>query len=225
MRPCGPPSPTPGEACGEPELRYLSGSLDEAIEVVDAESPSSRTCCAGHGRGGAVLEGFGMTVAPGEVVALVSPSGSGELDGGRPDGPPFRPRFRASLAGREGMYGTSAWRELRANVSLVDQTALSLQHLDPGERAVSAAGGERRAEVMQAVERAGLSDFVVGLPRRARHDGGRGRPQLSAGGGNAWRSRGRCWPTRPCWCWTRRRTAPQVSSQRSGLHVLRVKNC
>ena len=52
--------------------------------------------------------------------------------------------------------------ELRANVSLVDQAAFRLQHLDPGKRAIGVTHADEAA-VTRAVERAGLGDFVVGL--------------------------------------------------------------
>ncbi len=133
----------------------------------------------GHGRGGAVLEDFGMTVAPGEVVALVGPSGGGKsmvadlivrhLD---PDS------GRVLLDGRD--VRDIGLAELRANVSLVDQAAFvfSTSILENVRYARPYAD---EAAVMRAVERAGLGDFVAGLPDGLGTVVGEDGRQLSAG--------------------------------------------
>ncbi|MYE95055.1 MAG: ABC transporter ATP-binding protein, partial [Gemmatimonadetes bacterium] len=161
-----------GIATARVSLRRVHELLDEPIEVTDAESPAAlgrvrgelvfADVSCGHGRGGAVLEGFGMTVAPGEVVALVGPSGGGKstvadlivrhLD---PDS------GRVLLDGRDVRDISLA--ELRTHVALVDQAAFVF-NTSILENVRYARPDADEAAVMRAVERAGLGDFVAGLP-------------------------------------------------------------
>ena len=161
-----------GLATARVSLRRVHELLDEPVEVADAESPAAlgrvrgelvfEDVWCGHGRGGAVLEGFGMAVAPGEVVALVGPSGSGKstvadlivrhLD---PDS------GRVLLDGRD--VRDIGLAELRAQVALVDQAAFVF-NTSILENVRYARPDADEAAVMRAVDRAGLGDFVAGLP-------------------------------------------------------------
>jgi len=178
-----------GIATARVSLRRVHELLDEPIEVADAESPAAlgrvrgelvfEDVSCGHGRGGAVLEGFGMTVAPGEVVALVGPSGGGKstvadlivrhLD---PDS------GRVLLDGRD--VRDIGLAELRANVALVDQAAFVF-NTSILENVRYARPDADEAAVMRAVERAGLGDFVAGLPDGLGTVVGEDGRQLSAG--------------------------------------------
>ena len=178
-----------GIATARVSLRRVHELLDEPIEVADAESPAAlgpvrgelvfEDVSCGHGRGGVVLEGFGMTVAPGEVVALVGPSGGGKstvadlivrhLD---PDS------GRVLLDGRD--VRDISLEELRANVALVDQAAFVF-NTSILENVRYARPDADEAAVMRAVERAGLGDFVVGLPDGLGTVVGEEGRQLSAG--------------------------------------------
>ncbi len=178
-----------GIATARVSLRRVHELLDEPVEVVDAEAPAAlgrvrgelvfEDVSCGHGRGGAVLEGFGMAVAPGEVVALVGPSGSGKstvadlivrhLD---PDA------GRVLLDGRD--VRDIGLAELRANVALVDQAAFVF-NTSILENVRYARPDADEAAVMRAVERAGLADFVARLPDGLGTVVGEDGGQLSAG--------------------------------------------
>ena len=178
-----------GIATARVSLRRVHELLDEPVEVVDVESPVAlgpvqgeivfEDVSCGHGRGGAVLEGFGLKVSPGEVVALTGPSGCGKstvadlmvrhLD---PD------RGRVLLDGRDVRDISLA--ELRASVALVDQAAFVfntsiLENVRYARQDASA------ADVIRAVERAGLGDFVARLPDGLATVVGEDGRQLSAG--------------------------------------------
>ncbi|MYI06772.1 MAG: ABC transporter ATP-binding protein [Gemmatimonadetes bacterium] len=153
-------------------LRRVHELLDEPVEVAEAAEPVAlgpvrgeivfEDVSCGHGRGGAVLEDFRLTIPPGEIVALTGPSGSGKstvadlivrhLD---PD------RGRVLLDGTDLRH--IALAELRARVALVDQAAIvfNTSILENVRYARPDAGP---AEVMRAVERAGLGAFVAALP-------------------------------------------------------------
>ena len=161
-----------GLATARVSLRRVHELLDEPVEVVDAAAPVAlgpvrgelvfEDVSCGHGRGGAVLDGFALTVSPGEVVALVGRSGSGKstvadlivrhLD---PD------RGRVLLDGRD--VRDVALAELRARVAVVEQDAFVF-NTSILENVRYARPGAGAGEVMRAVERAGLAEFVAALP-------------------------------------------------------------
>ncbi len=161
-----------GLAAARVSLRRVHELLDEPIEVVEAAEPVRlgevrgeivfEDVSCGHGRGSAVLEDFRLTVAPGEVVALTGPSGSGKstvadllIRHVDPD------RGRVLLDGTD--IRTLALGKLRARVAVVEQGALvfNTSILENVRYARPEAGA---AEVMRAVERAGLGAFVAALP-------------------------------------------------------------
>ena len=161
-----------GLATARVSLRRVHELLDEPVEVVDAAVPVAlgpvrgelvfEDVSCGHGRGGAVLDGFALTVSPGEVVALVGRSGSGKstvadlivrhLD---PD------RGRVLLDGRD--IRDVALDELRARVAVVEQDAFVF-NTSILENVRYGRPGAGAGEVMRAVERAGLAEFVAALP-------------------------------------------------------------
>ena len=161
-----------GLATARVSLRRVHELLDEPVAVVDAAAPVAlgpvrgelvfEDVSCGHGRGGAVLDGFALTVSPGEVVALVGRSGSGKstvadlivrhLD---PD------RGRVLLDGRD--LRDIALDELRARVAVVEQDAFVF-NTSILENVRYGRPGAGAGEVMRAVERAGLAEFVAGLP-------------------------------------------------------------
>ncbi|MDE2782341.1 MAG: ABC transporter ATP-binding protein [Gemmatimonadota bacterium] len=178
-----------GLATARVSLRRVHELLDEPIEVVDAESPAAlgpvrgelvfEDVSCGHGRGGAVLEGFGMRVAPGEVVALVGPSG-----GGKSTVADLIVRHIDPDSGRVLLDGRDVRDirlvELRANVALVDQAAF-IFNTSILENVRYARPDADEAAVMRAVERAGLGEFVAGLPDGLGTVVGEDGRQLSAG--------------------------------------------
>ena len=153
-------------------LRRVHEVLDEPVEVEDPAAPVPlgpvrgeivfEDVSCGHGRGSDVLNGFALTVAPGEVVALAGPSGSGKstvadllvrhLD---PD------RGRVLLDGTD--LRTVALADLRAQVAVVaqDTFVFNTSILENVRYARPEAG---RGAVSEAVDRAGLGDFVASLP-------------------------------------------------------------
>ena len=161
-----------GLATARVSLRRVHELLDEPVEVEDPAAPVAlgpvrgeivfEAVACGHGRGDSVLEDFGLTVRPGEVVALVGPSGSGKstvadllvrhLD---PD------RGRVLLDGTD--LREVALTELRARLAVVEQDTFVF-NTSILENVRYARPGAEVAEVELAVERAGLGDFVAGLP-------------------------------------------------------------
>ena len=161
-----------GLATARVSLRRVHELLDEPVAVVDAAAPVAlgpvrgelvfEDVSCGHGRGGAVLDGFALTVSPGEVVALVGRSGSGKstvadlivrhLD---PD------RGRVLLDGRD--IRDVALDELRARVAVVEQDAFVF-NTSILENVRYGRPGADAAEVMRSIERAGLAEFVAALP-------------------------------------------------------------
>ena len=153
-------------------LKRVHEILDEPVEVQDPAAPVPlgrvrgeivfEDVSCGHGRGADVLDGFALTVSPGEVVALAGRSGSGKstvadllvrhLD---PD------RGRVLLDGTD--LRDIALADLRARVAVVaqDTFVFNTSILENVRYARPDAG---TAAVSRAVERAGLSDFVASLP-------------------------------------------------------------
>ena len=153
-------------------LKRVHELLDEPVEVVEAAESAPlgevrgeivfEDVSCGHGRGGAVLEDFRLTIPPGEIVALTGPSGSGKstvadliarhLD---PD------RGRVLLDGTDLRH--IALAELRAQVALVDQAAIVF-NTTILENVRYARPDAAPDQVARAVERAGLAAFVAALP-------------------------------------------------------------
>ncbi|MYK66918.1 MAG: ABC transporter ATP-binding protein [Gemmatimonadetes bacterium] len=153
-------------------LRRVHELLDEPVEVEDPAAPVAlgpvrgeivfEDVSCGHGRGADVLDGFALTVEPGEVVALAGRSGSGKstvadllvrhLD---PD------RGRVLLDGTD--LRDVALAELRARVAVVAQDTFVF-NTSILENVRYARPEADRGAVSQAVERAGLGDFVASLP-------------------------------------------------------------
>ena len=179
-------------------LKRVHEILDEPVEVQDPAAPVPlgrvrgeivfEDVSCGHGRGADVLDGFALTVSPGEVVALAGRSGSGKstvadllvrhLD---PD------RGRVLLDGTD--LRSVALAELRARVAVVaqDTFVFNTSILENVRYARDCRTSSRRS-------RTGSTRWWAKRGRRSRR-----------GSGSAWRSRGRCWPIRRCSCWTRRR--------------------
>ena len=153
-------------------LRRVHELLDEPVEVEDPAAPVAlgpvrgeivfEDVSCGHGRGADVLDGFKLTVAPGEVVALAGRSGSGKstvadllvrhLD---PD------RGRVLLDGTD--LRDVALAELRARVAVVAQDTFVF-NTSILENVRYARPEANRGAMSRAVERAGLGDFVASLP-------------------------------------------------------------
>ena len=178
-----------GLAAARVSLRRVHELMDEPVEVAEAAQPQRlgsvrgevafEDVWCGHGRGGPVLEDFRLAVAPGEVVALAGASGSGKstvaallvrhLD---PD------RGRVLLDGAD--VRRVALAELRARVSVVEQNPFVF-NASILENVRYARPDADNAQVMDAVERAGLGDFVAALPQGLDTEVGERGEALSAG--------------------------------------------
>ena len=178
-----------GLATARVSLRRVHELLDEPVEVAEAERPVRMTrvrgsvvfedVSFGHGRGGPVLEGFGLEVAPGEVLALAGPSGSGKSTVAAllarhvdPD------RGRVLLDGVDIRAVRLA--DLRAQVAVVDQDPF-LFNATILENVRYAKPGADESAVAEALERAGLTDFVASLPDGVGTEVGEHGQALSAG--------------------------------------------
>ena len=153
-------------------LRRVHELLDEPVEVEDPAHPVPlgpvrgeivfEDVSCGHGRGADVLDGFALTVAPGEVVALAGRSGSGKSTVAD-----LLVRHLDPDSGRVLLDGTDlrtvALADLRAQVAVVaqDTFVFNTSILDNVRYARPDAD---RGAVSEAVDRAGLGDFVASLP-------------------------------------------------------------
>lgn len=178
-----------GIATAGVSLRRVHELLDEPAEVSDPARPARldgargkvefEAVSCGHGRDGAVLDGFDLRVEPGEVVALVGRSGSGKSTVAD-----LLARHLDPDAGRVLLDGidvrSAGLADLRVRVAVVEQNAFLfnapiLENVRYGRPEAS----ER--EVAEALERAGLGDFVAALPDGVRTPVGEGGEALSAG--------------------------------------------
>ena len=145
--------------------------------------------------------------AAGQTVALVGADRCGQVDAGEAGRPVLRPAGRPRPAGRRGRCARWPTTSCAATVvmvtqenflfsgSVADNIALGRPGASRAEVVAAAAAGRRRR-----VHRASCPTGTT--PTCASAAAG-SRP-VSA----SWsRSPGRSWPTRPCWCWTRRRRA------------------
>lgn len=133
----------------------------------------------GFGRGGEVLDGIDLDVAPGQVVAVVGASGSGKstladllarlLD---PDG------GRVLLDGHD--VKELALEDVRRQVGVVEQDPFVF-HASVAENVRYARPGATDAEVREALEAAGLGALVAGMPDGVHTVVGERGKQLSAG--------------------------------------------
>lgn len=178
-----------GIATAGVSLRRVHELLDEPPAVSDPVRPASlgaargevafEAVSYGHGRGGAVLDGFDLRVAPGEVVALVGRSGSGKSTVAD-----LLARQMDPGAGRVLLDGidlrSARLADVRSRVAVVEQSpfvfnAPMLENVRYGRP------GASEREVAEAVERAGLGDFVAAAPEGLRTPVGEGGRALSAG--------------------------------------------
>jgi ATP-binding cassette subfamily B protein len=160
-------------AAGATSLRRVRQILDAAPEVV--EDPAARPLGAVRGaveldgvtfafdRGRPVLEGVSFRTAPGEVVAVVGPSGGGKstiadllLRFFDPDEGALR------LDGRD--LRTLRLADLRRHVALVEQTPF-LFHATIAENLRYARPDATDEELRAAAEAAGLRDLLSRLPQ------------------------------------------------------------
>ena len=109
-----------------------------------------------------VLDGLDLTVAPGEAVALVGPTGSGKSTVAK-----LIPRFYEPLSGRITIDGVSVQdlrlRELRRAVGIVFEDTFLFSDTIRNNIAFADPDAPREA-VEWAARRAGVHDFIVALP-------------------------------------------------------------
>ncbi len=178
-----------GLATAGVSLRRVHELLDEPAEVADPARPANlgavrgeiafEAVSFGHERGGAVLDGFDLKVAPGEVVALVGRSGSGKSTVAD-----LLVRLADPDAGRVLLDGIDLrsvrLTDLRGRVAIVEQSPFVFNaSILENVRYARPEANER--QVAEAVERAGLGDFVAGLPAGLETPVGEGGQALSAG--------------------------------------------
>lgn len=175
-------------ATAKVSLKRVHKLLDEPIEVSEAASPVRfdvfgelvfEHVSSGHGRGGAVLDGFSLTVSPGEVIALVGASGSGKSTVAD-----LMIRLTDPDAGRILLDGhdirSMAISDLRASVAVVEQAPFvfnaslleNVRYANPNATAT---------DVLDALAQAGLADFVASLPEGLATLAGEGGRALSTG--------------------------------------------
>lgn len=178
-----------GIAAAGVSLRRVHELLDERPEVSDPVRPavlgrvrgelSFEAVSCGHGRGGAVLDGFGLRAGPGDVVALVGRSGSGKSTVAD-----LLARHLDPDAGRVLLDGVDLrslrLADVRARVAVVEQSPFVF-HASILENVRYGRPGASEREVADAVERAGLGDFAAALPQGLRTPVGEGGQALSAG--------------------------------------------
>lgn len=124
------------------------------------------------------LDGVSLSVAPGEIVALVGPSGAGKTTLVN-----LLPRFVAPSSGEILLDGValSAWQldTLRAQFSLVSQDVVMFNDSIAGNVALGKPLDENR--VQACLEAANLAEHVTGLPQGMHTLVGHNAAQLSGG--------------------------------------------
>jgi ATP-binding cassette subfamily B protein/subfamily B ATP-binding cassette protein MsbA len=160
-------------------LQGARASIDRVVEVLDADpdvadAPGALTLDAVRGElavedvwfdyepGRPVLRGVSFAASPGEVVALVGPTGAGKstLAG-------LVPRFFDPDAGRVALDGSDLrelrLRQVRASVALVLQESF-LFPFSVAENIAYGRPGAARSEIEAAARAANAHDFVAALP-------------------------------------------------------------
>lgn len=181
---------TVGYSSAAAGARRVLEVLDTPVEVADR--PGARTSADrgrgaiqfeqvtfGYDAGRVVLDGVSATIAPGEMVAIVGPTGAGKTTMAA-----LVPRLFDPWSGRVNIDGMDArdWRlsELRAQVSIVMQEP----HLLPMSVADNIAYGRQGAtrEQVEAAARAAQADeFIRRLPHGYDSIMGEGGATLSGG--------------------------------------------
>lgn len=153
-----------------------------------------------YGPGAPVVDGLSLTVAPGERLVVVGPTGAGKSTVGKLLAGLYPPDRGTVTYGGHELTALTA-RSLRSRIVLVPQE-VTLVAGTLGENLAMVAGRPGPDRVAAVLDTLGLSGWVASLP------GGsvpRWRRTRCRPGSGSWsRSRGRCWPIRRCWCWTRR---------------------
>jgi len=158
----------PSEAEGDVETGRAEGRIELAgVSVNYRDDDEARA-----------LDRVSLTIAPGEIVALVGPSGSGKTTLVN-----LLPRFVLPTQGRILLDGrdTAEWRlkSLRAQFAMVSQDVVMLN--DTLAANVALGAGIDRARVMRCVEAANLAAHVAALPEGIDTVLGHNATQLSGG--------------------------------------------
>ena len=110
------------------------------------------------------LTGITLTIAPGETVALVGPSG-----GGKSSLINLLPRFYAPTSGSIRVDGhdvdTLSLESLRANIAMVSQDVVLFNDTVSANIAYGAMGNATREEVEHAADAAHALDFIRAMPQ------------------------------------------------------------
>ena len=115
-----------------------------------------------YGDGPLVLQGIDLAVRPGEIIALVGPSGAGKTSLVN-----LLPRFYDPVAGRVLVDGhdlrTVSVGSLRSQLGIVPQETL-LFHATVAENIAYGRPGAAQDEVINAAKLANAHDFIADLP-------------------------------------------------------------
>ncbi|MEO6445796.1 MAG: ABC transporter ATP-binding protein [Gemmatimonadaceae bacterium] len=160
-------------ASAKVSLQRVSQILDTPVDISDPELPVDGFVAAGavtledvtftFSRGGAVLDGVSLSVAAGEVVAVVGASGTGKSTIAD-----LLVRYLDPDAGRvlldDHDLRTLRLTEIRRHVLAVEQDPFVF-HASLGENLRVARPEANEAALQQAAEVAGLGDWVAAAPQ------------------------------------------------------------